>query len=192
MKLHDAEAIEQIAAETARRHLGAQIAVGRGDHPDVDPLGLERADPLHLAVFDRPQQFRLDAQRQFADLVEKQRAAVGMLEHADLGFRRPGERAALVAEQFALEQGVDDGRAVDGHEAAVTPRPHVMEATRHQFLAGAGLARHQHRPHVRREPADRVEQLLHRRAAADHAVELELPRHVGVVVEQASRAARSP
>ena len=41
-----------------------------------------------------------------ADLVEEQRAAVGQLEAAAAPLRRAGERALLVAEQLALQQGV--------------------------------------------------------------------------------------
>jgi glutamyl-tRNA reductase len=44
--------------------------------------------------------------RHLADLVEEQRAAVGGLEEADLLAIGAGERAALVAEQLALEQGL--------------------------------------------------------------------------------------
>ena len=43
--------------------------------------------------------------RQVADLVEKDRAAVGLLEAADAPGVGAGERAAFVAEQFAFEQG---------------------------------------------------------------------------------------
>ena len=49
-----------------------------------------------------------------------------------------------------------------------------------QLLAGAGLAGDQHGAHVRRQAADRIEQLLHRRAPADHALELALLGDLGV------------
>ena len=38
---------------------------------------LERADAVHLAELEHPQQLGLHGQRQLADLVEEQRAAVG-------------------------------------------------------------------------------------------------------------------
>ena len=50
--------------------------------------------------------------RDLADLVEEERAAVGLLE-APLATRdRAGERAALVAEQLALEERLGERRAV--------------------------------------------------------------------------------
>jgi hypothetical protein len=46
----------------------------------------------------------------------------------------------------------------------------------------------EHRADVRRQPADRVEQLLHGGAAPDHPVELELAREVRIGVQQALAA----
>ena len=85
--LDDVEAVVEIAAEPAGGDLGAQIAVGRGDHVDVDAARLERADALDLAELEHAQQLRLHRQRQLADLVEEQRAAVGVLEQARLVVR---------------------------------------------------------------------------------------------------------
>ena len=37
------QAIEEVAAESSRRYLGTQIAIGRGNDVDVHPARLERA-----------------------------------------------------------------------------------------------------------------------------------------------------
>ena len=58
------------------------------------------------------------AERQLADLVEEQRAAVGQLEAALALRDGAGERALLVTEQLALEQRLGQRRAVDRHERA--------------------------------------------------------------------------
>ena len=50
------------------------------------------------------------------DLVEEQRAARGLLDAADLGRDRAGERALLVAEQLGLEELLGQRRAVDRDE----------------------------------------------------------------------------
>ena len=81
---------------------------------DLDrPLGADRID---LAVLQRAQQLDLRLERQLADLVEEQRAAVGLLELADALVDGAGEGALLVAEQDALDQVLGDGAAVDDHE----------------------------------------------------------------------------
>ena len=95
------------------------------------------------------------------------------LEQPRLVVGGAGERAAHVAEQLALEQRLDHRRAVDGDEAAVAARAGAMQRAGDQLLAGAGLAGDQRRPHVRRQAADQREQVLHQRAAADHAAELQ-------------------
>ncbi len=60
---------------------------------------LPAADRVDLALLDRAQQLDLRVQRQFADLVEEQRAAMRLHELADMALGRAGERALLVAEQ---------------------------------------------------------------------------------------------
>ena len=65
-----------------------EIAVGRGDDPHVDAEGLVAADALELALLQEAQQLHLDGRRDLADLVEEQRAAVGLLEAA-VAARRP-------------------------------------------------------------------------------------------------------
>jgi hypothetical protein len=62
------------------------------------------AETLELALFEHAQQLRLTVERHLADLVEKQHAAIGLLDAPGLGRDRAGERAALVAEQLRLEQ----------------------------------------------------------------------------------------
>ena len=52
-------------------------------------------------------------ERQLADLVEQERAAVGDLELAGAVGDRAGEGAAHVAEQLALRRGLRQRRAVD-------------------------------------------------------------------------------
>ena len=45
----------------------------------------------------------------FADFVEKERALMGLLELADAAAVGPGEGAAFVAEQLALQQRLGNG-----------------------------------------------------------------------------------
>ena len=109
---------EQVLAKGALVDLLLEVLVGGGDHAHVDLDRLLRADPLDLALLQHAQQLRLRAQAHVADLVEEERAAVGLLELADLLRGGAGERALLVAEQLALDQLLGDRRAVDLHEGA--------------------------------------------------------------------------
>ena len=99
----------------------AQVAVRGRHHPHVDGQRLHAPDALELPLLDEAQDLALERQRQVADLVEEERAVVGHLGLADLAPAGPGEGPLLVAEQLVLEQGLRDGRAVDGHERAPWP-----------------------------------------------------------------------
>ena len=86
--LDDVQAVVEILAEAARRHLLREPAVGGGDEAHVDLAAVGRADALHFAVLDDAEQLRLDRHRQLADLVEEQRRAVRLFEEARLRLDR--------------------------------------------------------------------------------------------------------
>ena len=68
-------------------------------------MRLVAADPLELALLQRPQEFRLQFEVDSADFIEEQRAQVGQLEPAGFLFVRARERTLLVAEQFGSRAG---------------------------------------------------------------------------------------
>ena len=78
---HHVEAIEEVLAEAPGLRLGGEIAVRRDDEAHVDVLGAA-ADRLHLARLDGAQDLRLHRERELADLVDEERALVGLLEVA--------------------------------------------------------------------------------------------------------------
>ena len=148
--------IEQVGPEAAVLYARFQVAVGGADHAHIDRHGPRAAHAHHFAFFKDAQQSRLQAQGHLADLVEKQRAAIGRLEQARVATAaRAGEGAVLVAEQFRFQQRLGNGPAIDGDERTVriAPRTFAVDRLGHQFLAaarfpfdqhGAGRARIQH------------------------------------------------
>ena len=141
----DVEAIEQILAEQAVLDLLEEVAVGGRDQPDVDPDRRAGADRIDLAVLHRAQQLDLHVERQFADFVEEQRAAMRLDELAGVLFGGAGEGALLVAEQDALDEVVRDGAAIDGDERLRAPVAGALDGARDQFLADARFALDQDR-----------------------------------------------
>src|SRR6202030_1249054 len=99
-------------AEPARGDLALQIPVGRCDHADVDLDGLGRPDAPDLALLQHAEELHLHLGADLADLVEEQRAALGLLEEAALLRARTGEAASLVAEELTLEDGLGERAAV--------------------------------------------------------------------------------
>src|SRR5262249_687870 len=99
----------------------------------------------HRAVFQNAEELPLQRDRQQADLIEEDRAAVSRLEQAGLRLAGVGERAALVAEELRLQQSLGDGGAVDVDEGPVAARSGLVDGAREEALARAGLAEDQER-----------------------------------------------
>ncbi len=151
MQPQHVEAVEQVFAEPALRHRFLEVDVGCGQHADVDPDRLPAADALKRSFLQHPQQIGLCVERQVADLVEEDGSAIGRLEQADAAPGRPGECAALVAEQLGLHEVRRQRTAVDGDEGTAPAWGQVMQGACRQLLAGARFAGHQHRQVDRRE-----------------------------------------
>ena len=76
------DAVIEVGAEIAARHRLFEVAVGGADDAHVNFQGLRAADALELAFLQHAQQLGLERGGDFADFVQKQRAAVGEFEAA--------------------------------------------------------------------------------------------------------------
>ncbi len=141
--------------------------MGGRDHPHVDPDQLAPADAEEFAFGQHPQQPGLQRQRHVADLVQEQGAAVGLFEAPDMPALGAGEGAGLMPEQLAFQQLGRDRRGVERDERFARARGLAMQGVGHQFLAGAGLASHQHRQRGLGQATDGAEQRAHGRARTD-------------------------
>jgi len=95
---HHVQPVEQVLAELALAHRLRQVAM-RGRHDaHVDGALAGRAHRAHRAGLQHVQQLGLQRGFHLADLVQENRAGVGLLELADAGGRRPREGALLVTE----------------------------------------------------------------------------------------------
>ncbi len=128
----------QVGAEALRRHGILQVLVGGRDHAQVDSRRLARTHRQDFAFLHRAKQRGLGGQRQIADLVQEQRAAIRRAYQPGPALHRPGECPPAVAEQLALHQGGSDGRAVDGDESA-PPAGELVERPGHDLFPSAGL-----------------------------------------------------
>src|SRR5690606_7213571 len=96
---------------------------------------LMASDTIEVAVREHAQQARLQLGRHVADLVEEQRAALGLLEAAAAHGGGAGEGAAFVAKEFGLEQVARDGRRVEGDEGLVRARAVAVQRAGDELLA---------------------------------------------------------
>src|SRR6202012_6127961 len=92
------------------------IAICRCDYTNVNVHGTRAAQTLELLLLKDAPKFRLQLQRHIADFVEKHGATVSRLKSSG-GLRRCASIcAALVSEQFALEQRGRYRGASEPHE----------------------------------------------------------------------------
>ena len=118
--------------------------MGRRHEAHVGAPRLDATHPTEGTGLDQAQQLHLLGQRNVADLVQEQRAAVGGFHEADLRGRRAGERTLLMAEQFVLEQRLRKARAVHDDEGLAGTAARLVDRLGHHLLARAGLAQQQH------------------------------------------------
>jgi hypothetical protein len=144
--------------------------VGRGDDADVDLDRLIAADALKRAALQDAENLRLRGRRHVADFVEEDGAVVALLELADALRGGAGERAAFVAEQFAFEQLLRDGRAIDGEERLGVAFAVMIDGAGDEFLTRAAFAGDERGGIGSGDLADEFEDLLHRFAATDDAL----------------------
>src|SRR6266404_5373069 len=163
----DIQAVEKILAKQSLPDQLPQVVVGGGDDSHIGADRHTAADRGELALLKHAQQPGLGIDRHVADLVEKQCAALRLLEapHAPRGG--PGEGPLLVAEELALDQLAGDRGHVDRDERPVSALAEIVQSAGDQLLAGAALAHDRHREIGAHQPGERPIDLLHRRRAAD-------------------------
>ncbi len=78
----DVQAVVEVLAEALLGDRGEELLVRRRDDAHVDLDRLVLADAADLVLLDRAEELRLEGERRLRDLVEEERAAVGLLEEA--------------------------------------------------------------------------------------------------------------
>src|SRR5579885_1047100 len=161
------EPVVEVAAKAPGGDLGLERPVGGGDDARAYAVRAVGADGLHLAVLDHAQELRLHARRRLADLVEEHRSLVRFGKEPAPIALGPGERAAHVAEELALEQRLRERGAVLHDEGPAAPRPALMNGARQELLAGARLALEEHGHAAPARALDEEQRLAHARRGGD-------------------------
>ena len=128
------------------------------------------AETVELALLEDPEKLHLDGGGDLADLVEKDRAAIGELEPSLASALRAGVRAPDMTEELAGDELLGQGRAVDADERAVLPAAGVVDRPGDELLAGPALTAHQHGRVEGRDLLDHLEHAHHRVVGPDHVL----------------------
>src|SRR6202044_1035707 len=87
----DVQSVEEILPECLVADGVSEMSVRGRKDADIDPDGLASADSLEFALLEHAQQSDLHLQRQLADFVQEECAAVGPLESAQTSLRGTSE-----------------------------------------------------------------------------------------------------
>ncbi len=172
--LHHAQAEKEVLAERARLDQFLQVLVGGCDQTDVGRECFVRANPREGPLPQEAKQLNLNRGINFADLVEEQCAALGLLYPADAPLMGAGKRPFLVAEQFAFQQGRRQARAMQGDHRLLCAWAELMNDFGDEFLAGAALTLQHHSGRRGRDLLDEFEHLFHRRGLSNEVLQAEL------------------
>ena len=119
---------------------------------------------------EHAQQLGLGRWAHFSDLVEEDGSAVGDFEQSGLGAVCSGECAALVAEQFALQQAFLQRGTLDHHERSRPAGAASVNQLGHPFLSRARLAGDEHGRIAGGHPIDQIQQAAEFRAVANEGI----------------------
>src|SRR5262249_7289392 len=122
---------------------------------------------LELPFLNRAKQLALELERNLADFVEEERAAISGLKPSGSIAHSAGERALYVTENLALEHLSRNRPAVHGDDRAVARKASLVNAPRDHFLACACFTLHEHARARRRHELDLLEHALKCRAPAN-------------------------
>src|SRR5689334_17624952 len=111
----------------------------RGDDAHVDWNSFFPAETLEAFLLKNAKQLGLSPGGHVSDLIEKDRAVVGLLETADAAHLGSSERATFVTEQLAFKQRFGDRGAINSNERGLGTLAVLVNSTGDEFFARAGL-----------------------------------------------------
>jgi hypothetical protein len=117
-----------------------QIVVGRCNDANIDSRCASAAHGLKLALLEHTQELRLKFKRHVTNFIEEQSATIRQRESADMRIDSTRKGSAFVSEELAFEQAGWHRRAVHLHQISVSAGAELVNRSRDDFLAGAGLS----------------------------------------------------
>ena len=108
--------------------------MGRGQDTNVHGSQLGLSQSHDGVFFEDAQQGRLHAKGQFANLVEKERAAAGSFKQTNLVVDRAGEGTPTMTKQLAGGQFLAQPAAIECEKRTVAACAQLMDSTSDQFV----------------------------------------------------------
>ena len=137
---HDRDTVVEIGAEGAGVGGFLGILVGGRHETNVRTDRLGPADLDELTALNHAQQLGLEIGAELAQLVDEERAVIGLRKYPFTVFDGAGERAPHVTEELALGEALGHGGAIEGDQRPVAAIADRMDRARDQLLARSALA----------------------------------------------------
>src|SRR5438067_1426763 len=176
---HHVEAIKEVFAESSFLYFVHQIPVRRSNESRVDGELAGPAQPPERFRLQHLEELGLQLERELANLIQENRAAIRQLEQPDFALLRVGERALLVTEQLRIEKSRRQAGTIDFDEGSIRAGREVMNDASDPAFARPTLSLQEHRrPLARREQLDVAREVLHsgRHAQRSDTFLLMIPR----------------
>src|SRR5262249_12047048 len=111
----------EILPELPRAHDLRQGPTGRGQKADVAAHGLDRTGWLDLPCLQKAQESALKRGRDFGDLIEQQRTAIGGMDKSGSAATAACHLCTFLPEKLRLQGGIGHGMAILDEERTVAP-----------------------------------------------------------------------
>ena len=131
------EPVIQVLAKSLGGHFFAELFMGSTQHAHIHHVFLRRAQRPDDTFLDRPQQLGLHDERQIANLIKKQRAALCRLEITHTVLCGAGVGPFTRTEKFSLKQIFRNSSAIDRDKRTAGTVTALMHGPGHQFFACA-------------------------------------------------------
>jgi hypothetical protein len=140
---HDVDNIEsivQVLPKLAFLNARFQVSVRCGYDSHVHSRRFFGSDSIKLAILEHLEQFGLKSKIHIADLIQKNRAAIGQLKLSGITFEGARKRASLIAEQFAFHEFGWERCTIQFQEDLPSTKRMIVNVTRQDLFAHASFA----------------------------------------------------
>src|SRR5882757_2388263 len=141
---YDVEAEIEVLPEIPPGSRFVEVYLCSCDNAQVQTARLIGAEWFDLPRLQHAQQLDLGCRGHRLYFIEKQGSTACMLDPPDTPRLRSGERARLVAEQFALDHVLRKRAAIEGHERLAAATAPAMQELSDHLLARPGLTLNKH------------------------------------------------
>lgn len=139
-KFDDMQAIVEVVTKGSLLDGLFQVSICGRDDPDIDADGGSAADTIKGVSFKNAEELGLDGGSHLSHFIEEDGATVGLFELSDFSSDGTGERAFLVTEKFAFEEGLAERSAVHADEGAGPARAAEVHGACDEFLADTAFS----------------------------------------------------